>query len=104
MQQYSLKAIELNNTLRKMQLNCKEWNCYKHTVKIHKWIEIMNQDFFNNMLPLPFLTIRRTARSFGHFTPSYNHVGAKYEINLNPKYFDPYPEIEMAHTALHEKE
>lgn len=94
--------VLLNKSLRDYQLNYKEWEFHSTAKKIHKWIPLMNRDYFNNKLPYPFITFRKRGfKNLGHFRYFPNHAGAIFEINLNSNFLSR-PDINIAETLLHE--
>ncbi len=50
---------------------------------LNKIFKVLNQEYFDNTLPTPIITIQSTPRAYGHFTPwdAYRIKNAKGEIS-----------------------
>jgi SprT-like family len=69
----------------------------------YDFFDIFNSHFFASQLPVCFLKFEPGRRgTLGYYLPGRNAVGARYEINLNPRHFDS-PLYEVLGTLLHEQ-
>ena len=57
--------------------------------QLEKTFRLLNQDFFNNELPMPIITVIPTAKSYAHYVPYdvwNTKDGGKREINISSAY------------------
>jgi hypothetical protein len=78
------------------------WCLKEPASELYRFFDIFNKEHFEDALPLPVLTFKRSRQSnLGHFHTGRNDIGAQYEINLNAKHIER-PMILNLVTLLHE--
>jgi predicted SprT family Zn-dependent metalloprotease len=88
--------------------------------ELYRIFNIVNQEKFESLLPMPVITIQKTkGNNFGHFITNRiwrdknnvvddnievddNDTSAQYEININPTYFYERDAINIVETLIHE--
>jgi len=94
--------LNINKQIKLNEISKDEWEYVSIARKAHRWIDLMIADFFDGMLPTPYLTFKKSRiNSFGHFNNALNEVAASNEVNLNVKHLDR-SELEIASTILHQ--
>lgn len=72
--------------------------------ELEKAFRLLNQDFFNDELPTPIITVTPTARAYAHYTPWSaweTDKGGQREINISSAYLDR-PLENVVASLLHE--
>ena len=82
--------------------------------ELYRMFDILNHDKFDNVLPVPVITIQKTrGNALGHFTVNkvwkkktnddgQSEEEAYYEINIDPRWFNERTAEDIAETLLHE--
>jgi hypothetical protein len=92
----------INLSLRDHEIST-SWDLQSVARTCHEFFDLSNVEFFSARLPQCFLRFgsRRRGR-LGEYSPTRNDVGARFEINLNPRHFDR-PLYQVLGTLLHEQ-
>ena len=95
----------INKAAREHEESVEGWLFSDASTVLYRFFDLINDRFFDGKLSTPVLSFKRPrGTQRGHYVPGRNEIGARENININPKHLaNPLEEViaTLAHEAAH---